>query len=260
MTGISTSAQPAAKATAAEHGSYKVGGKAKAAQLIMPYTKTKRAWDVACVWVFAGVLAYYSSDLKDDSWVVLGLLGGMLLADFFSGVLHWGFDTWGTQDTPLAGPFIRSFREHHVDPVAMCNHDFFEANGDSCAVMIGLLVVIHVFHDLTGVSLLWYHHMPSLWLSFSLYGALTNELHKWAHARTKNAVVLALQRWHLILPPQHHNGHHQGEHDTKYCITTGWCNGPLDAIDFWRVTERAISSWTGAEARHDDAKLLSLVR
>jgi hypothetical protein len=68
----------------------------------------------------------------------------MVVADIFSGFIHWGlekscdsfcifsiylffrFDTWGTINTPVFGRFIRSFREHHLDAYEMCNHDFIE--------------------------------------------------------------------------------------------------------------------------------------
>jgi len=67
----------------------------------------------------------------------------------------------------------------------------------------------------------------------------TNQLHKWAHARTASPLVVRLQRARLILEPARHDAHHRTQ-DLAYCVATGWMNGPLDRLGFFPGAERAL--------------------
>jgi len=58
--------------------------------------------------------------------------------------------------------------------------------------------------------------------------------------------------WGLVLGREHHMHHHYYPFDRNYCITTGWLNGPLQAIGFWRALESIITKITGLIPREDD--------
>jgi hypothetical protein len=64
--------------------------------------------------------------------LILGLVAGYVIADFFSGLVHWLADRYFDPKTPVLGPaLIAPFREHHADALAMTRHDFFEISGNN---------------------------------------------------------------------------------------------------------------------------------
>jgi hypothetical protein len=89
-------------------------------------------------------------------------------------------------------------------------------------------------------------------LAFCGIGLLTNQIHQWAHMPRPPRVVRALQAAGLLLGRGEHTLHHARPYDCRYCITTGWCNRPLEAIQFFRVLEAAITWMTGVAPRHDE--------
>jgi plasmanylethanolamine desaturase len=167
---------------------------------------------------------------SDSGWkAALFLFGGLCLADFFSGLVHWAADTYGSPTMPIFGGFVRTFREHHADQHDITRHDTIETNGDVCIFSSP----VHL------VFLLWVENPFGLLTLFGVFlGSYTNsQIHKWAHMAKPPALVRVIQRSRLFLSPTHHAHHHSGAHLTNYCITTGWMNGLLDQLRFFRAVE-----------------------
>lgn len=222
------------------------------------YGPVQRAKDVVAVGVFLWLCAvsskriYAEAEAGDWPWLPGAVAAGLLAADFISGFVHWLGDTWGSIDMPVLGKaFIRPFREHHVDPKAITRHDFFETNGNNCFVSIPI-VAATAFGPLPAGAA--GPILATFLVGMVLWVFLTNQIHKWSHMDAPPAWIAALQRLHLILPPDHHQIHHTAPYHRYYCITNGWMNPVLDKLRFFPILEKAISGSTGIEPRAEDHK------
>ena len=232
----------------------------------LTYSRTHRTFEwvgilsflalcVYCAWLLHGELSTGNPWLY-AIWPVTFVVG-YLVADFVSGVLHWAGDRYGSTTTVVLGPnFVRPFREHHSAPELICKHDFVEVNGNNCIVSIPFIM-----------AAIYLPNLGSQWLTASvrgvllflcLAGFLTNQFHKWSHQDGNPLWVRALQRLHLILPPEHHGVHHTPPHQTYYCITTGWMNAPLAAIGFWSKMEALLRIFGFEVSEEQDVRPLAV--
>jgi ubiquitin-conjugating enzyme E2 variant len=246
--------------------------RAKKELLKQGYSSTKRAFEmffVFCV-VVELPLALYNLlvNIERENFYVFVVAAflGILFSDFMSGLVHWAADTWGTLDWPFVGPtFIRSFREHHVSPAAMCDHDFFETNGDNFMLVVVPLFFVsrkdYFLNSPDGIHVPWWEIFSAMfWLTTCLGVAMTNQFHKWSHTAKPPALVTLLQNYRIILPKFNHTLHHRPAFDGYYCITTGWLNPVLDGINFWKKVEAIVHKVTGLIPREDDWKWTGLVK
>jgi hypothetical protein len=176
------------------------------------------SWTLASIWLLTSIV--FTLNQPSALWLVGGAsVCAIFCSDLLSGVVHWAFDRYGTEDVPVLGPgFIKPFRDHHTDPQGICEHSFVETNGNACIACVPLLAA-GLWLD-PATHLFW----VSLFFGTSVGVFLTNQFHSWAHEPDPPRVAILLQRAGLILDPEHHQRHHSGEFDSNYCITNGWMN------------------------------------
>jgi ubiquitin-conjugating enzyme E2 variant len=210
--------------------------------------------EVAAVWIFgllsAALLYRAGYSLQGHPGVLLAAAFlGYVGSDLASGLVHWGFDTWGSGETPVVGKtFIVPFRIHHSDPMDITRHGFAATNGHTALVASPVLALALLLPGSWSIT-------PALMvLVLSLCAGVfaTNQFHKWAHEEQPAGWVQWLQRSHLVLGREHHAQHHSRPYDRNYCITSGWLNGALNAVGFFRGLERLITAVTGVRPRQDD--------
>ena len=177
-----------------------------------------RAVELSAVCLFLVLLAFSLLNIQIN-YIPVAALCGWLLADLFSGIVHWALDTYGSVRTPIVGPaIIRPFRDHHADPAGMTRHDFIEVNGASC---LGCLPLLAASFFVDGFA-------HALLLCTCVGILFTNQCHKWAHAEKRSFLIEKLQKLGIVLRPEEHAKHHTPPYDSHFCTANGWLNRPLN--------------------------------
>ena len=198
----------------------------------------------------AAIRAAFNVDLW-QLWAPLAFVSGVAAADFGSGLVHWAADTWGRDELPIIGHrLLVPFRVHHINPDDFLRRRFVDTNGDVAFIAVPVLgaLLLAPLDTLAGEML------SIAGLGFCGAGMMTNQIHQWAHMPVPPRVIRWLQNARLILGRSAHATHHSRPYDVSYCITTGWCNRPLEAVGFYRRLETAITMLTGARPREDDRR------
>ncbi len=165
---------------------------------------------------------------------MVAVLVAALAADFASGLVHAVCDNLGSVHTPVVGQkFIRSFREHHSDPLDMTRGDFIRVNADNFLICLPILIPVTLWLDVDG-----HPFLATFLVAMMGFVVVTNQIHKWAHTAEVPGPVRWLQAHRLVLSPEHHRVHHTPPYDSHYCITSGLTNPFLTRIGFWPALMR----------------------
>jgi plasmanylethanolamine desaturase len=192
---------------------------------------------ILTIWVGLSLVRFMT-----EGWWLAGLIAipvGVAMIDLLTGIVHWACDRFGDAGTPVVGPLlIRAFREHHVDPDQIVEHDWVETNGEPCflsalalAVLAFLAPSVQSGLSASAVIVVW---------TMAAVGAWANQVHKWAHMQRAPRMARLLQRAGLALRPNEHACHHRAPHNSGYCISTGWMNPLLDRLGLWSWLERSL--------------------
>lgn len=233
-----------------------------AQELASQYTAGKRLQEIVCfsttlffMCVNLGYLIYHFR-IENCLMIFGAAILGIITADFGSGLVHWGADSYGSVEGVIGKSFIRPFREHHIDPTSITRHDFIETNGDNFAVtMFSQINMAYKFFTFTDAEIQETYNWETYIYLLSIFISFTNQFHKWSHTYFGlPRYITILQDLHIILPRKHHRIHHVAPHETYFCITTGWLNYPMEKYGFWTKLEYAIEVVTGTKPRVDDLK------
>ncbi|CAM9107955.1 unnamed protein product, partial [Phaeothamnion confervicola] len=171
---------------------------------------------------------------------VAAAIGGLLFADFFTGIFHFLVDNYGNGSTPVFGSVIEAFQGHHDSPWTITSRGFANNVHKICYGVLPLLALVALVGPGPVTS--------SSAVAFLVASVMSQELHKFSHMISPPAPVRALQDAGVILSRRAHGQHHSSPFQDHYCIVTGHCNEFMDKSGIFRLLENIIYKATGVES------------
>ena len=206
----------------------------------------------AVLWGFGWLASHY--DVARPSWyqLALGVLIGLFVLDWFSGLVHWSYDTWFDERIPGFQRSVSIAREHHVLPYHIVAYGFRDQVSYSAWPAFVFVAPFGVALSLLAEPTLPVY-LGVLLITLVCAGMLFgSHCHLLGHQPAKSRVIRFLQRNHLLISPSYHRFHHNANHDTRYGVINGWSNLVCDRIGFWRWLERVVHALTSAQPRRSD--------
>jgi ubiquitin-conjugating enzyme E2 variant len=147
----------------------------------------------------------------------------LIVTDLISGLLHVVLDNPRSLAlAPIRG-LAEGFQRHHDSPARIYEMPLYQH-----------LYVMHLPLTLLFVATLPFNNagMHVVFLSMVAALHLMQMAHLWAHLPPERVpgFVRFLQRTKVLLDKPQHDLHHRAPFDKDFCIMTGICNRPLNAV------------------------------
>nr|UDV78677.1 fatty acid desaturase 4.2 [Perilla frutescens] len=214
-------------------------------------TWTHRAWFACgCATVLialakSALILAAAPPLTPFTWIqlLLAALLGYVLADLGSGIYHWAIDNYGGAQTPVFGPQIESFLDHHQHPVEITK---CETAGILYTVAEVVTTAVTPINILSGDPI-----FLAFVAVFAGCGMFSLKFHAWAHTpRSKlPPLVAALQDAGVLLRWSEHTKHHRPPYNSDFCTVSGIWNRVLDESNILAAVEAALFRATGVRPR-----------
>ncbi|KAK9806899.1 hypothetical protein WJX72_006755 [[Myrmecia] bisecta] len=209
-----------------------------------------------CVWTTTGLLAALVAkgaaevhDLQGAAIAGSAIVASYFLADFGTGVYHWGVDNYGSGATPIVGSQIAAFQGHHQRPWTITEREF-------CNNVHKVFKPALPFAAACLAVSPWTPGTLDIFLgSFVFLACMSQQFHAWSHMKKSELpkTVIALQDAGLLISRKAHGAHHKAPFEGNYCIVSGFWNPILDMDGsnqgFFRRLERFFHDRTGVEPR-----------
>jgi len=163
--------------------------------------------------------------------ILLKILLCILIADFFTGAIHWFEDAYGNPNWSFGlGQVIKDNIIHHEQPDKFLEGSLFERIKVSLVIASILFAIFYLLGFMN-----WYVGITLA------YASLSNQIHAIGHVKQTNKVIILLQRIGLIQSKEMHDLHHSSPYDINYCVMTNYLNPILTYINFWYKVEHLLS-------------------
>lgn len=204
------------------------------------------------LWGLCWLAARYDSTRASGYQLVSAFILGLFLLDWFSGFVHWTYDTWFDEHIPGFQRSVSIAREHHVMPYHIVGYGFRDQVSYSSWPAFVFVAPIGAVLSVWGPQSLAAYIGVLLCTLVCLGMIFGSHCHLLGHEPAKSRLIRFLQRAHLLISPAYHRLHHDSNHDTRYGVVNGWSNLICDRIGFWRWLERGIHALTSAQPRRSD--------